>query len=353
MNKILSIIVPTYNMERYLRRCLDSLIVSDENMQRIEVLVINDGSRDSSSQIAHEYETKFPQTFRVIDKENGNYGSCINRGLKEMSGKYVKVLDSDDYFDNSNLSLLLPKLSVSNSDMILTDMNCIYQGRQIVSHSYPYKKNIVLDSNILNDKFFKDRINMHSITYKSEIFNSLNYKQTEGISYTDQEWIYYPMVEVNTIEYFPFQIYQYVLDREGQTMNLDVEINRVDHKIIIMKRMIDYLKLTTFDNQSKENYIKTRTEKLLRLIYKFVLLYQSNEQYLSHKAELEELDKIIEENLIWLYEDSYGFLIASELPLRFVRYWRVKGKRYPFIVLKLHKLMKNFDVYLRKSNLRK
>ena len=90
MNKILTIIIPTYNMEKYLRRCLDSLIIDEEGMKQLEVLVINDGSKDSSSQIAHEYQDKYPDTFRVIDKENGNYGSCINRGLKEATGKYVK-----------------------------------------------------------------------------------------------------------------------------------------------------------------------------------------------------------------------------------------------------------------------
>lgn len=90
MNKILTIIIPTYNMEKYLRRCLDSLIIDEEGMKQLEVLVINDGSKDSSSQIAHEYQDKYPDTYRVIDKENGNYGSCINIGLKEAKGKYVK-----------------------------------------------------------------------------------------------------------------------------------------------------------------------------------------------------------------------------------------------------------------------
>ena len=75
MNKILTIIIPTYNMEKYLRRCLDSLIIDEEGMKQLEVLVINDGSKDSSSQIAHEYQDKYPDTYRVIDKENGNYGN--------------------------------------------------------------------------------------------------------------------------------------------------------------------------------------------------------------------------------------------------------------------------------------
>ena len=92
MDKILTVIIPTYIMEDYLRYCLDSLLIK-ENFKQLEVLIINDGSKDSSSAIGHEYEQLYPEVFRVIDKENGNYGSCINRGLKEAKGKYVKILE--------------------------------------------------------------------------------------------------------------------------------------------------------------------------------------------------------------------------------------------------------------------
>ena len=86
MQKLLTIVIPTYNMQDYLHRCLDSLVLYDGTlMEQLEVLVINDGSKDNSSAIAHEYEAKSPNTFLVIDKENGNYGSCINRGLKEAA----------------------------------------------------------------------------------------------------------------------------------------------------------------------------------------------------------------------------------------------------------------------------
>ena len=88
MSKLLTIVIPTYNMEAYLNRCLDSLLVSDEQMKLLEVLVINDGSKDNSSAIAHEYEAKYPNTFRVIDKENGGHGSTINAGIKKARGKW-------------------------------------------------------------------------------------------------------------------------------------------------------------------------------------------------------------------------------------------------------------------------
>ena len=92
MDKLLTIVIPAYNMEKYLDRCLSSLIVGDEKMQHLEVLVINDGSKDRTSEIAHTYEDRFPGTIRVVDKENGHYGSCVNRGLEEARGTFIKVL---------------------------------------------------------------------------------------------------------------------------------------------------------------------------------------------------------------------------------------------------------------------
>ena len=117
MQKLLSIVVPTYNMEKYLPRCLDSLLLSEDEMSKMEVLVINDGSRDSSLQIAQEYENLYPQTFRVIDKENGNYVSCVNRGLQEASGKYIKILDADDSFSNEVFDDFISYLKQEDVDL--------------------------------------------------------------------------------------------------------------------------------------------------------------------------------------------------------------------------------------------
>ena len=99
MNKILSIIVPSYNMEAYLPKCLGSLIIDEQELlQKLDVIVVNDGSKDRTSEIAHEFETKYPGVFRVVDKTNGHYGSCINAGLAVATGTFIKVLDADDYY---------------------------------------------------------------------------------------------------------------------------------------------------------------------------------------------------------------------------------------------------------------
>ena len=117
--KLLSIVIPTYNTEQYLRRCLDSVLTS-EVLPELEVLVVNDGSKDRSPEIAREYEARYPDTVTLIDKENGGHGSTINEGLRAATGKYFRVLDSDDWFDTCNFVKFFAALHDCDEDVVIT-----------------------------------------------------------------------------------------------------------------------------------------------------------------------------------------------------------------------------------------
>ena len=118
MDKILTIIIPVYNVEQYIRQCLDSVILDEEQMKWLEVIIVNDGTPDQSGIIAHEYESKYPQSIKVIDKENGGHGSAWNVGLKYAKGKYIRFLDSDDWL--SNLSSFIEELRNRDEDLVIT-----------------------------------------------------------------------------------------------------------------------------------------------------------------------------------------------------------------------------------------
>ena len=197
-----------------------------------------------------------------------------------------------------------------------------------------------------------NKAEMHMMTYRKDVLDKVDYQQTEGISYTDQEWTFYPMTGVNSISYIPLDIYVYMLDRSGQTMDMAVEVNKVSDKMVIAKRMIDYVKNVEFEELSKESYIRHRFLRFLRLIYKLVLLYQTDEQYRSHLSELESLDTHVRSNLPDIYEAMNAMTISSEFPLKFIKRWREKHRRYPHIVLQLHKQLKHLDIFLRKVHLR-
>ena len=125
MDKLLSIVVPVYKVEKYIGKCLDSLIVSDDVMEKMEVIVVNDGTPDNSALIAKEYEKRYPDIIRVIDKENGGHGSAWNRGVEEAQGKYISFLDSDDWLTNFREFVL--KLEKTDTDLVFTNLVCVHQ----------------------------------------------------------------------------------------------------------------------------------------------------------------------------------------------------------------------------------
>ena len=131
MDKLLTIIVPSYNMERYLPRCLDSLVIDDKELfEKLDVIVVNDGSKDRTSEIAHKFEAKYPDVFCVIDKPNGHYGSCINAGIARAKGTYIRTLDADDLYDTKEFQNYLCALEAivrngADVDLILNDYVCV------------------------------------------------------------------------------------------------------------------------------------------------------------------------------------------------------------------------------------
>ena len=267
MKKNLTIIIPTYNMEKYLHKCLDSLIINDEGMKQLEVLVINDGSKDSSSQIAHEYQDKYPNTFRVIDKENGNYGSCINRGLKEATGKYVKVLDADDSFNNEGFKSYLKLLQEIDVDLIVTDYVIVNEsGKELNRIKRSISGGKVLPISDTIDEFLHPQIQMHAVTYKTQNLRDINYYQTEGISYTDQEWMFIPMITVNTLYYYPVVVYEYLVGRAGQTVEMDAHIRNISHHIKSDYAMLNHFKLID-QTDSSYLYLKERCASCFEALY--------------------------------------------------------------------------------------
>ena len=237
MEKLLTLIIPTYNMERYLKKCLDSLLVA-RNLDCLEVLVVNDGSKDASSAIAHEYSEKYPRSIRVIDKENGNYGSCINRGVAEGCGKYVKILDADDHFDTQVLDDVLEQMKTVDADLFLTDTVQIHEdGSFVLKNDFSIPPMQVVD---FGGYTKVDEMPMHCIAYKLENVRRLGYRQTEGISYTDTEWAFFPMESVTTCFYFPQGLYRYLIGRAGQTMAPEVYTRGRRQELIITKRVVEF-----------------------------------------------------------------------------------------------------------------
>lgn len=338
MEKLLSIIIPTYNMEKYLHKCLDSLIVSDENMQKLEILVINDGSKDLSSKIAHEYESKYPQTFRVIDKENGNYGSCINRGLKEATGKYIKVLDADDYFNNKIFNKFMNYLDNQDVDLVINDYQ-IVDEQDVVNETYSFRLPINNSFTLFDcPDSLAEWLWHHGITYRLAILREMSYKQTESISYTDDEWIFKPMKVVKSVSYFPEIVYCYLRGRVGQTFDDNVLKKSMGQKLQVAESMLEYyIEHITDQSDNFPPYLYQKLTDRISVLYNFIITKFSTDE---ENDRLKKLDQWIETKIPMLYRDLGEK--KNRLGYSFIYNWRRKGykrNRMSFLCYKFYSIL--------------
>lgn len=336
MNKILSIIIPTYNMEEYLKRCLDSLMLPVQSlMNSLEVLVIIDGATDNSSSIAHQYQDKYPETFRVFDKENGNYGSCINRGLKEATGKYIRILDADDSFNKENFARFLQILSSIDADLILSDYNLVDNKSNILERR-SFDLETMITTNIVKVLKPVSELEMHAITYRRQILLDINYHQTEGISYTDTEWAFIPLMAVNTVCYVNLQIYNYLVGRPGQTMDISVLRKSMPQMMTVYKRLMQIYNGSHLDAHKNSILFDHRIDGFVERTYGQTLYNK-----VLDKDELKRLDEMVKKYKPVLYEalgnlnDGYVWYVKQwrrhdySLPLYYwliVRFVQLKRK---------------------------
>ena len=281
MEKILSIIIPTYNMAALLPRCMDSLTASGV-LDDLDILVVNDGSTDSSRAVAYSYAERYPQSIKVVDKKNGNYGSTINAALPLAVGEYVKVLDADDWFDSQALAKYVAELKSLEQevDVSVTHFLMIHEGGRTETvkyqnygrEPYTYGKVYNLDK-VLGDGFIRYFL-MHSLTYRTQLLRDHGYRQTEGISYTDIQWSSYPFFWAGSIVFHDLVVYRYNMDREGQTMDPAVirkslpQLERMTMDLMDFYRKADMSGLS----EARVGFLRQYFKNRLRLLVKTHLM---------------------------------------------------------------------------------
>lgn len=322
--KTLSLIVPSYNMEAYLPKCLGSVVVAPALMEGLEVLVVNDGSKDRTSEIAHGFEAKYPGTFRVIDKANGNYGSCVNRGLAEATGFYVKVLDADDYVDTAAFSAYLEALAEeagkgdSAADLVVTGCDTVDEtGRVTGRMNFGLKAS----ATSLGDRHRGDqRFTVHSVTYRTANVRRIGYRQTEGISYTDTEWIIEPMVTVRRLRYLPRIVTHYLVGRAGQTMEARTFAAHFGQFADIVKGLVArFAGRMSQAEPGAQEYFREQVLVVVSLVYMCCTVEPSRKWIAVDLAAFDDFLAGYPE----LYREAGELFIPSNrFPLRHVREWR-------------------------------
>ena len=344
--KILTVIVPSYNMEAYLAKGLQSLIVDDKDLfRKFEVIVVNDGSKDHTSEIAHGFAREFPGIFHVIDKSNGHYGSCINAALPEAQGEYVKVLDADDSVDTKSFCnfcrAVLEEVEKGDdgADLLVSPYQTIMTNGELKA---------TVDYGLLERKTYytldeypvsSPRFTIHSITYRTDFIRKMGYRQTEGMCYTDTEWIIEPMTKVRRFRYFKEVVTYYRLGRDGQSM--DPVIFGRDFQCvadITVGLVMRYGRLVGQCEATAKRYYRRRVEDMVRKIYRGWAVGFCG---CTCKVNIEEFDRRIK-GIADFYEKATDLYIGlNRYHYYFVRDFRKWHFRYTpkWLMYKLAMLM--------------
>ncbi|MDO5330647.1 MAG: glycosyltransferase family 2 protein [Bacillota bacterium] len=255
--KLLSFCIPSYNSESFLHYALDSLIPGGEE---IEVLIIDDGSKDKTLEVAKSYEERYPHIFKAIHQENAGHGGAINHALKLATGIYFKVLDSDDWVDEEALKKLLEFIRVTpeGPDLIVTD----YTYWSL--HDHPFdticykeffsKHGVAIPFSGVSKFTIQDYCTLHSATFRLDVIKRANITLPEHCSYEDNYFVYGPLCVAKNICYLPFSFYQYQIGRSGQSMEAATLLRKYRDFLTVGKLTFDYLDITKLKKTDKARY---------------------------------------------------------------------------------------------------
>lgn len=311
--KILSIIIPTYNMEKYLDRCLLSLLYSEN--KEIEIIIVNDGGEDNSLNIAKKYKKKYSDIIVIIDKENGGHGSTINEGIKIAKGKYIKVVDADDWLDIDTFDKFIKDLKEIDTDFIVTNyiLENVYDSGYVninykelePKKEYDLNK---LDIKQINNKYFS----MHSITYNLEKLRKTHMFLDEKTFYVDMEYLVIPLKEMNTFIYLNYDLYRYFIGRQSQSINIDSLINhRKDHEKVIKRILKEYDE--NLKNTKKKDYTLNIIYELIKTHY--IIYCKGRRNGKKYRNEIRKFNKYLRNN----YCDIYNMVLKNS---KFIR-WNI------------------------------
>lgn len=239
MGKVLSISIAAYNAEKYLDKCLKSLLETKVK-DALEVMIVNDGSKDHTLSIANKYQKEYPEIIKVIDKKNGGHGSTINASVKAATGKYYKILDSDDWVDKNGLEKLVRFLENNSVDLVLNPFHEVHIDTGIKNLVVPYHKNQKIGEIMDLSKDTNFDIKMHSMTFKTDVIKAMGPIIDENCFYVDAEYTCYALAYAKNYVCLDFSVYQYMLGSNEQSMNITKMIERRDQHLRVVKSLANF-----------------------------------------------------------------------------------------------------------------
>lgn len=320
--KLLSIVVPSYNSQDYLRHCLDTVV---KGGQEVEVIVIDDGSTDATAEIAREYCARFPGIVRLEQKENGGHGSAVNRGLEVATGTYFKVVDSDDWLDTKDYMSVLSLLrSLGPIDLLITNYvyEYSYNGKHKVmrfSNVFPQGKVITWDH--MHRFRFDQLMLMHSLFYRTDLLRECGLKLPEHTFYVDNLVAYLPLPYVKSLVYLDCSPYHYLIGRPGQSVNTQVMIKQIDQQLKVTRLMIEaYDLFKDIEGEKLRRYMIFYLSMMVAITVTYIYIAE-DEKLICKADELWAFIKQKDEKLYAVLRKSFlnsGIRVAQKISPRLI-----------------------------------
>ena len=321
-----------------MEKCIQSVLAGGED---VEVIIVDDGStKDETAKIADEYAAKYPTIVKAVHQENGGHGQAVNTGLAHATGKYFKVVDSDDWVDLKSYRRVLATLKkfdeAEEPDMVIA--NYVYEKvgakrKKVIHYDNVFPEETLFTWNDIGHFKMDQYILMHTVIYKTELLKKCGLQLPKHTFYVDNIFVFEPLPYVKKMYYINTNFYRYFIGRADQSVNEKVMISRIDQQIRVNKLMADAFHNCQFDSKHLKKYMLSYLD-IITTVSSIMLVRAGTQEALDKKKEMLEY---IREQDLWLYHKlRYSILgRAANLPGRggrkmFVAAYKVCQKFYGF-----------------------
>lgn len=327
--KILTITIPCYNSQDYMTKCIESALIGGED---VEIIIVDDGSKDNTAVIADEYQEKYPTIIKAIHKENGGHGDAVNTGLANATGAYFKVVDSDDWLDEDayrKILKILKKIVSEKHELDLLLSNYIYdkvgrRKKRVMRYRKALPANRIISWDTTRIKFNKFQyVLMHSVIYRTELLRDCGLELPKHTFYVDNIFVFKPMIHVKKLMYVNADLYHYYIGREGQSVNEQTMVKRIDQQLLINRTLIEFFSEHKDINKQMYKFLLQYLDMMM-CVASIICIVSNDKETLAKKKELWKFLKTTDRQLYRQLRTSI-FGITMNLPGRFGRFLSKSG----------------------------
>lgn len=310
--KLLTVTVPCYNSQDYMRHCIESLLPGGE---RVEILIIDDGSKDDTGRIADEYAEKYPTIVRVIHQENGGHGEGINQGLRHAAGTYFKVVDSDDWLSDdfpAFLDLLEQCEARGGVDLAVTNYYYVHSdgiGDRSINYSSVLPEGRVFTWADTRPFRIHQMLTIHSCTFRTENMRKWGCELPKHTFYEDNLMVYLTLPHTRRMVYMNADLYRYAIGRPDQSVQRTVMMKRYHHQILATERCFTSCHLDDIQEPRLKRYMRHE----LFVMFGIAILFTRLNRTVETDAALERMWETC-----MAFDPKWGGYFRNRSPLRFI-----------------------------------